>query len=240
MAVSLKDPQNGGIDELSEINVTPFIDVMLVLLVVFMITAPLLTAGVPVDLPKTQAAQLTGQDEPLVISVDKNGKAFMIPHTVPNSPTKGAVAPMVASNPVPRATSRPARASIRDSAIASRSLMPSDDRSRERLSSPSDASISSATVPLPVHPSAISACAAARLSARISLRTQLCARRRAAASSMPLANQIVHVTSDANASPIITAFTMMSACMNIPHGDKSRGSVDDDAVEAEETGANPD
>ena len=62
---------------MSEINVTPMVDVMLVLLVVFMITAPLLTAGVPVDLPKTQAAQLTGQDEPLVISVDKSGKAFL-------------------------------------------------------------------------------------------------------------------------------------------------------------------
>ena len=62
---------------MSDINVTPMVDVMLVLLVVFMITAPLLTAGVPVDLPKTQAAQLTGQDEPLVISVDKNGKAYI-------------------------------------------------------------------------------------------------------------------------------------------------------------------
>jgi biopolymer transport protein TolR len=62
---------------MSDINVTPMVDVMLVLLVVFMITAPLLTAGVPVDLPKTQAAQLTGQDEPLVISVDKSGKAYL-------------------------------------------------------------------------------------------------------------------------------------------------------------------
>jgi len=62
---------------MSDINVTPMVDVMLVLLVVFMITAPLLTAGVPVDLPKTSAAQLTGQDEPLVISVDKNGKVYL-------------------------------------------------------------------------------------------------------------------------------------------------------------------
>ena len=62
----------------------------------------------------------------------------------------------------------------------------------------------------------------------MSLRTQPRARRRAAASSTPLANQIVHVTSEANASPIITAFTMMSACMNIPHGDRSRGSVEAD------------
>jgi hypothetical protein len=53
------------------------------------------------------------------------------------------------------------------------------------------------------------------------LRTQLCARRRDAASSTPRASQIVHVTSEANASPIITAFTT-SACTNIPHGDRSR------------------
>jgi biopolymer transport protein TolR len=62
---------------MSDINVTPMVDVMLVLLVVFMITAPLLTAGVQVDLPKTEAAQITGQDEPLVVSVDKTGKAFL-------------------------------------------------------------------------------------------------------------------------------------------------------------------
>ena len=54
---------------LSEINVTPFVDVMLVLLIVFMVTAPLLTVGVPVDLPKTQAAQLTDEVEPLVVTV---------------------------------------------------------------------------------------------------------------------------------------------------------------------------
>ena len=62
---------------LSEINVTPFVDVMLVLLIVFMVTAPLLTVGVPVDLPKTEAAQLTDQIEPLVVSVDARGKLFL-------------------------------------------------------------------------------------------------------------------------------------------------------------------
>jgi biopolymer transport protein TolR len=61
----------------SEINVTPFVDVMLVLLVIFMVTAPLLTAGVDVDLPKTQAAQATGQDEPLVVSVNAQKKIFL-------------------------------------------------------------------------------------------------------------------------------------------------------------------
>jgi biopolymer transport protein TolR len=61
----------------SEINVTPFVDVMLVLLVIFMVTAPLLTAGVDVDLPKTQAAQTTGQDEPLVVSMNAQKKLFL-------------------------------------------------------------------------------------------------------------------------------------------------------------------
>jgi biopolymer transport protein TolR len=62
----------------AEINVTPFVDVMLVLLVIFMITAPLLTSTVPVDLPQTQAARATGQDEPLVVSVNSNGKVFLM------------------------------------------------------------------------------------------------------------------------------------------------------------------
>ena len=62
---------------MAEINVTPFVDVMLVLLVVFMITAPLLTIGVPVDLPKTQADTLEGSEEPLTITIDSDGKIFL-------------------------------------------------------------------------------------------------------------------------------------------------------------------
>jgi biopolymer transport protein TolR len=62
---------------MSEINVTPFVDVMLVLLIVFMVTAPLLTVGVPVDLPKTRA-QALGQDrEPLSVTVKRNGKVYV-------------------------------------------------------------------------------------------------------------------------------------------------------------------
>ena len=60
-----------------EINVTPMVDVMLVLLVIFMVTAPLLTVGVQVDLPKTKANVLQGQDEPLAISVDAKGIIFL-------------------------------------------------------------------------------------------------------------------------------------------------------------------
>lgn len=62
---------------MSEINVTPFVDVMLVLLVVFMITAPLLTVGVPVNLPQTAASRIVGQDEPLVITVDAEGRLYL-------------------------------------------------------------------------------------------------------------------------------------------------------------------
>jgi biopolymer transport protein TolR len=61
----------------SDINVTPFVDVMLVLLVIFMVTAPLLTVGVPVDLPRTRAAKMNTETEPLVISVDATGKSWL-------------------------------------------------------------------------------------------------------------------------------------------------------------------
>ena len=62
---------------LSEINVTPFVDVMLVLLIVFMVTAPLLTVGVPVDLPETQAETIADPDEPLVVSIDSQGAVYL-------------------------------------------------------------------------------------------------------------------------------------------------------------------
>ena len=62
---------------LSQINVTPFVDVMLVLLIVFMITPPLLTVGVSVDLPKTKASQLSAKGDPIVISIKQNGKLFI-------------------------------------------------------------------------------------------------------------------------------------------------------------------
>ncbi len=63
--------------QMSEINVTPMVDVMLVLLVIFMVTAPLLTVGVEVDLPKTKAGEIRGQDEPLAVSIDKQGQVFV-------------------------------------------------------------------------------------------------------------------------------------------------------------------
>ncbi|RMB12185.1 protein TolR [Eilatimonas milleporae] len=62
---------------LAEINVTPFVDVMLVLLIVFMVTAPLLTAGVPVDLPKAQSRNLPQDSKPLEISINHEGAIFL-------------------------------------------------------------------------------------------------------------------------------------------------------------------
>ena len=68
---------------MAEINVTPFVDVMLVLLIVFMVTAPLLTVGVPVDLPKTRAPALGQDREPLSVSVTKDGKIYLQKQLVP-------------------------------------------------------------------------------------------------------------------------------------------------------------
>jgi biopolymer transport protein TolR len=62
---------------MSEINVTPFVDVMLVLLIVFMVSAPLLTVGVPLDLPQSQAKSLDQDREPLTISVNVQGQVFL-------------------------------------------------------------------------------------------------------------------------------------------------------------------
>ena len=61
----------------ADINITPMVDVMLVLLIIFMVTAPLLTAGVAVDLPKTRAKLLSQDKEPLTITIEKNGKIFL-------------------------------------------------------------------------------------------------------------------------------------------------------------------
>jgi len=62
---------------LTEINITPFVDVMLVLLIIFMVTAPMMISGVNVDLPETNASQITADDEPLTITVDKDGKIYL-------------------------------------------------------------------------------------------------------------------------------------------------------------------
>jgi biopolymer transport protein TolR len=68
---------------MSEINVTPMVDVMLVLLIIFMVSAPLLTVGVPIDLPQTQAKSLDQDRQPLTISVSIDGKVFLQNSEIP-------------------------------------------------------------------------------------------------------------------------------------------------------------
>lgn len=73
-------PRKGGRQRhrpVSDINVTPMVDVMLVLLIIFMVTAPLLTAGVQVDLPKTDSAPIKGDDQPLSVSIDAQGDIWI-------------------------------------------------------------------------------------------------------------------------------------------------------------------
>ena len=69
--------RNTRAQNFSEINITPMVDVMLVLLIIFMVAAPMMTTGVTVDLPETSAAPITGQDEPLAVSVTADGKVYI-------------------------------------------------------------------------------------------------------------------------------------------------------------------
>ena len=69
--------RNGRYKPMAEINVTPFVDVMLVLLIVFMVTAPLLAVGVPVDLPQTKSKPLAEDSKPLAVSVNAEGTIFL-------------------------------------------------------------------------------------------------------------------------------------------------------------------
>ena len=68
---------------MSEINVTPFVDVMLVLLIIFMVAAPLMTVGVPIDLPETQARALNSETQPITVSVNQDGKVFLQETEIP-------------------------------------------------------------------------------------------------------------------------------------------------------------
>jgi len=68
---------------MSEINVTPFVDVMLVLLIIFMVAAPLLTVGVPIDLPETQANALNPETQPITISVNESGQIYLQETEIP-------------------------------------------------------------------------------------------------------------------------------------------------------------
>ena len=76
--MSMKTGGNGGDEDINaEINMTPLIDIMLVLLIIFMVAAPLMTVGVPIDLPETQAKALNVDTQPITISVDNTGGIFI-------------------------------------------------------------------------------------------------------------------------------------------------------------------
>ena len=73
----LNQTQNEKIKPMSEINVTPFVDVMLVLLIIFMITAPLMKTGVEIDLPEVDTPNIADSEDPLVVSINKIGEIFL-------------------------------------------------------------------------------------------------------------------------------------------------------------------
>ena len=77
MAINLHKSERRSRNVMSEINVTPFVDVMLVLLIVFMVTAPMLTVGVPVNLPESEADSLPDDREPLTVSINSKGEVFV-------------------------------------------------------------------------------------------------------------------------------------------------------------------
>jgi biopolymer transport protein TolR len=87
MAVGNRSPQgdedDGGYRPLAEINITPMVDVMLVLLIIFMVAAPLLTVGVPIDLPETQAKALNSETQPITVSINNKGQVFLQETEIP-------------------------------------------------------------------------------------------------------------------------------------------------------------
>ena len=102
MALSL--PPSGEASEdryapLAEINVTPMVDVMLVLLVIFMVTAPLLTVGVPLDLPKTRAATIAEPKPPVILSLNREGEVFIANERVELGDLDQRLAELAAEDP---------------------------------------------------------------------------------------------------------------------------------------------
>jgi biopolymer transport protein ExbD len=102
MAMSLPPSGEAGEDRyapLAEINVTPMVDVMLVLLVIFMVTAPLLMVGVPLDLPKTKAAAITAPKQPIILSLNRNGELFIGDARVAPGDLESRLAALAAEDP---------------------------------------------------------------------------------------------------------------------------------------------
>jgi biopolymer transport protein TolR len=101
MAMSLngKGVGRGRYRPLAEINVTPFVDVMLVLLIIFMVTAPMMTSGVTVDLPKTNAAPLNSDNQPLTVSIDAAGQVYLQDEAVDLANVVGKLRAIAENNP---------------------------------------------------------------------------------------------------------------------------------------------
>jgi biopolymer transport protein TolR len=91
--------RGGRYRPLAEINVTPLVDVMLVLLIIFMVTAPLMTSGVPVDLPKTNAQQLNSDSEPLTVAIKADGTIFLQDQSVDVGDLVGKLQALSKDNP---------------------------------------------------------------------------------------------------------------------------------------------
>ena len=89
--------QNDDRRPMADINVTPLVDVMLVLLVIFMVTAPMMQQGVQVNLPKANTKAMTPQDEAVVVSVDKSGKVFINKDQIPAADLRNRLTAMFAS-----------------------------------------------------------------------------------------------------------------------------------------------
>jgi biopolymer transport protein TolR len=102
MAIPLPPSGEAGDERyvpLADINVTPMVDVMLVLLVIFMVAAPLLTVGVPINLPKTSAAQVTEPQQPLVVSMNAAGETFIGDDPVGGDDLKAQLTTLAAQDP---------------------------------------------------------------------------------------------------------------------------------------------
>lgn len=91
--------RRGRTRAINEINMTPFIDVMLVLLIVFMVSAPLLSAGVPLDLPQAQAGQLNVDAKPIALSIDAQGRVFLDDAEVTDAEIVAAIAARAQEGP---------------------------------------------------------------------------------------------------------------------------------------------
>lgn len=89
--------RNNDRQVMSQINVTPFVDVMLVLLVIFMITAPMMQQGMQVNLPKTEAKAMEVKDEPVIVTIDKSGRAFIDKGEVPPGQLKAKLVALFAA-----------------------------------------------------------------------------------------------------------------------------------------------